>query len=140
MGTSRYEPLVKLKKKSLDSTERSLIAANNALSHASDKLVQAYNELSQMKLPEHGTVGELIQSSSMIHAQQMTIEKWKQTMYVAQQKQNQMRERFKSAMIEYEKFKYLDVQEMDARLKKLKHDEAKMLDEIGTMIYKKGQL
>jgi flagellar export protein FliJ len=140
MGTSRYEPLVKLKKKSLDSTESSLIAANNALSHASNKVAQAYDELSQMKLPEYGTVGELIQFSSMIHAQQMTIEKWKQTMHAAQQKQNQMRERFKAAMIEYEKFKYLDVQEMNARLKKLKRDEAKMLDEIGTMIYKKGQL
>ena len=34
MSKSRYEPLVKLKKKALDTAERALIAANNALSAA----------------------------------------------------------------------------------------------------------
>jgi flagellar export protein FliJ len=137
MSKSRYEPLVKLKKKALDTAERALVAANNALSSATDKLSQAYEELSKMTLPTHGNIGKFTQAAAMIHAQHQTIEQCQQTLQSAKHKQHQMRERFKVAMIDYEKFKYLEVQEMNARLKHLKTQEAKMLDEIGTMSYKK---
>jgi predicted mannosyl-3-phosphoglycerate phosphatase (HAD superfamily) len=51
-----------------------------------------------------------------------------------------MRERFKEAMIDFEKFKYLEVQEMNMKLKHLKRQEDKMIDEIGIMAYKKEEL
>lgn len=137
MGKSRYEPLVKLKKKSLDSAERALIAANNSLSSASDKLNRAYEELSKMALPTQGSVGEFTQATAMIHAQHQSIEECQNALQAAQQRQEQMRERFKEAMIDYEKFKYLEVQEMNLHLKQLKDQEAKMLDDIGTMTYKR---
>ncbi|MBV5320130.1 MAG: flagellar FliJ family protein [Sulfuricurvum sp.] len=140
MSKSRYEPLVKLKKKALDTAERALIGANNALSSASDKLNRAYEELSHMSLPTHGSVGEFTQATSMIHTQHQTIEQAQQTLRLAEERQRQVRERFKAAMIDYEKFKYLEVQEMNARLKHLKTQEAKMLDEIGTMTYRKEAL
>ncbi len=140
MGKSRYAPLVKLKKKSLDTAERALIGANNALSSASDKLNRAYEELSRMSLPTKGSVGEFTQATAMIHTQHQSIELCQQTLQSAQQHQNQMRERFKAAMMDYEKFKYLEVQEMNAQLKELKEQEAKMLDEIGTMTYKREVL
>lgn len=137
MGKSRYAPLVKLKKKALDSAERALIAANNALSAASDKLNRAYEELSHMRLPVKGSVGEFTQATAMIHAQHQSIEEYQTALQAAQQRQEQMRERFKEAMIDYEKFKYLEVQEMNLHLKEIKDQEAKMLDEIGTMTYKR---
>lgn len=140
MSKSRYEPLVKLKKKSLDRAERALISANNELTIASDTLKRSYEELSQMTLPSQGSIGEFTQATSMIHAQHMTIESWRNKVKIAQQTQYQMRERFKAAMMDFEKFKYLEVQEMNARLKHLKAQEAKMLDEIGTMTYKRGEL
>lgn len=137
MSKSRYEPLVKLKKKSLDSAERALIGANNALSSASDKLNQAYEALSRMTLPVKGSVGEFTQAAAMIHAQHQSIETAQQELTKAQQQQSLMRERFKAAMIDYEKFKYLEVQEMNEKLKHLKVQEAKFLDEIGTMTFKR---
>lgn len=140
MGKSRYAPLVKLKKKSLDTAERALIGANNTLSSASDKLNRAYEELSRMTLPTKGSVGEFTQATAMIHAQHQSIEECQQALQAAQQRQAQMRERFKEAMIDFEKFKYLEVQEMNQHLKQLKEQEAKMLDEIGTMTYKREVL
>jgi len=140
MSKSRYEPLVKLKKKSLDTAERALIVANNELSFASEKLSRSYEELSHMTLPTQGSVGEFTQATAMIHAQHLTIEEYKNQVHMAQQKQYQMRERFKAAMMDFEKFKYLEVQEMNAHLKHLKVQEAKMLDEIGTMTYKRETL
>lgn len=140
MGKSRYAPLVKLKKKSLDTAERALIGANNTLSSASDKLNRAYEELSRMTLPTKGSVGEFTQATAMIHAQHQSIEECQQALQAAQQRQIQMRERFQAARIDFEKFKYLEVQEMNQHLKQLKEQEAKMLDEIGTMTYKKEVL
>ncbi|MDD5717195.1 MAG: flagellar export protein FliJ [Sulfuricurvum sp.] len=137
MGISRYTPLVKLKKKSLDNAERALIAANNELSSASDKLNHAYNELSRMSLPTQGTLGEFTQVASIIHAQHRSIEEFKFHLENARQKQNLMRERFKTAMIDFEKFKYLEVQELETQLKRAKLDEAKTLDEIATLSYKR---
>ena len=137
MGKSRYEPLVKLKKKSLDTAERALIGANNALSSASDKLNRAYEELSLMTLPTQGSVGEFTQATAMIYAQHQSIEEAQKSLQEAQERQLQMRERFQAARIDFEKFKYLEVQEMNAHLKQLKDQEAKMLDEIGTMTYKR---
>jgi flagellar export protein FliJ len=140
MSKSRYAPLVKLKKKSLDTAERALIGANNELSSASDKLNHAYQELSLMTVPLRGTVGEFTQATAMIHAQHLSIEQCQTRLQTAQEKQVQMRERFKAARIDFEKFKYLEVQEMNANLKLLKDEEAKMLDEIGTMTYKRERL
>jgi len=139
MSQSRYEPLVKLKKKSLDSAERALIGANNELASATDKLKFSYEELSRMTLPTQGSVGEFTQATAMIHAQHQTIEHYQNKVETAKYNQHQMRERYKAAMIDFEKFKYLEIQEMNARLKHLKAQEAKMLDEIGTMIYKKEE-
>ena len=133
---SKYEPLVKLKKKALDNAERALIGANNALSSASDKLNRAYEELSKMTLPERGTIGTFTQAAAIIHAQHLSIEHCKAALHLAEQKQMLMRERFKAARVDFEKFKYLEVQEMKSHLKKIKVEESKMLDEIGTMIYK----
>ncbi len=139
MSKSRYEPLVKLKKKSLDSAERALISANNELTFASEKLQLSYEELSHMTLPTQGSVGEFTQATAMIHAQHQTIEMCRNRVQIAKFNQHQMRERFKIAMMDFEKFKYLEIQEMKARLKHLKAQEAKMLDEIGTMTYKKEE-
>jgi flagellar export protein FliJ len=137
---SKYAPLVKLKKKSLDSAERDLIGANNALSSASDKLSHAYTALSHMALPTKGTVGEFSQATAMIHAQHLSIEEYQKNLQEAQQKQTLTLERYKAARIDFEKFKYLDVQEMNAYAKSLKDKEVKMLDEIGTMTYKREAL
>lgn len=139
MGKSRYDSLVKLKKKSLDEAERTLIAANNEVAGATDSLSLAYELLSSLSLPTEGSIRELTQAAAMIHTQQMTIEESKERLRTAELKQKQAIDSFNLARIDYEKFNYLAVQEVQAHMKKLKEQEAKMLDEIGTMTYKKGR-
>jgi hypothetical protein len=134
---SKYAPLVKLKKKGLDQAERNLIGANNALSAASVALNDAYTLLSTFDLPISGTVGELIQSKSIIQAQHYEIQRCADLLANAQQYQLQMQQYFKDARVEYEKFNYLAVQEAHAYTAKMKKEEAKMLDEIGVMTYKR---
>jgi Flagellar FliJ protein len=137
---SRYVPLVKLKKKDLDRAERDLIAANNALANASGALDHAYKILSELSLPTHGSVTKLVQSQMMIQAQHTSIEQCREWLLFAEKQQLQMQYLFKTAMIDFEKFKYLELQETQAHVVKIKKEEAKMLDEIGIMTYKRESL
>ena len=73
----------------------------------------------------------------MIQMQHDVIEQCKMRLENAFAKQRQCREAFNEAMGEFEKFKYLEVQEQNLRIKKLKDQEAKILDEIGTMLHKR---
>jgi len=137
---SKYTPLVKLKKKGLDRCESDLILANNAFLYASTALDSAYALLSTLSLPTNGSVNELIQAQAMIQAQHDEIQRCADALVYAQQQQLQMQHQFKSAMIEYEKFNYLEVQEAHEHLARMKKEEAKMLDEIGIMTYKREPL
>ena len=137
MGKSRYAPLVKLKKKSLDRAEHSLISANNEVSGAAERLDRAYETLSALTLPQHGSVAELFQANHLIQTQHTIIEDSKEALDNARERQEKARNAFNQARIDYEKFKYLEVQEMNLKIKKIKEGDAKQLDEIGTMMFKR---
>ncbi|MDO9305971.1 MAG: flagellar export protein FliJ [Sulfuricurvum sp.] len=137
---SKYTPLVKLKKRDLDHAERDLVSANSTLALASMALDNAYILLQSLGLPTSGTVSEFTQSQILIQAQHYEIEQCAHNLVKAQQNLSQMQQRFKNAMIEYEKFKYLELQETQAYSVKIKKEEAKMLDEIGVMTYKRELL
>ncbi len=133
---SKYAPLVKLKKKELDKCEQDVIRANLGFQNASITLDESYSLLSTLSLPLSGSIGELLQVQSMIQVQHETIGQCTQALELARAHQLQTQRQFKKAMIEYEKFNYLQVQELEIHKTKIKKEEAKMLDEIGVMTYK----
>lgn len=137
---SKYTPLVKLKKKELDRVEHDLIRANNAFSTASIALDDAYTLLSTLSLPANGSIIELLQAQALIQAQHTEIQQCVDGLALAKAQQLQIQRQFKASMVEYEKFNYLEVQEADEHLARMKKEEAKMLDEIGIMTYKREPL
>lgn len=137
MGKSRYASLVKLKKRDLDTAERDLIAANNRVAAASAQLDAAYETLRLLNLPQEGSVRELFQSNALIQMQHETIENAKAVLNNALSAQQHQRELYNRARADHEKFKYLEVEEQNAQIRKLKDQEAKILDEIGTMMHKR---
>ncbi|MDP3265918.1 MAG: flagellar export protein FliJ [Sulfuricurvum sp.] len=137
---SRYEPLVKLKKKALDKAEQQLMNANTEVTLSDAVLLNAYAELSSLESPLNGPIGELLQAQMMLQAQHREIEACRLRVERARINQNTAREAFRFSRIEFEKFNYLELQELEAMMATVKYQEAKMLDEIGTMTYKKGWL
>ncbi|MFA6189435.1 MAG: flagellar FliJ family protein [Sulfuricurvum sp.] len=137
---SRYEPLVKLKKKALDKAEQQLMNANTEVTVSDAVLLNAYAELSSLESPLNGAIGEFFQAQMILQAQHREIEACRMRVERAHINQRAMRDAFKFARIEFEKFNYLELQEVEAMIKKVKYEEAKMLDEIGTMTYKKALL
>lgn len=134
---SRYEPLVKLKKQALDKAEQALMNANNELTLSNAALDNAYSQLSFLISPQHGSIGELFQAQMIAQAQHREIESCRLRVNQAHMNQDKAREAFRFSRIEFEKFNYLEVQEIEMMVAKVKYEEAKMLDEIGTMTYKK---
>ena len=137
---SKYATLTKLKKKELDKCEQDVVRANLGFQNATMVLEDAYTLLSTLSLPSSGSMGELLQVQSMIHAQHEMIAQCTQALALAKAHQLQMQRQFKKAMIEYEKFNYLQTQELEAHKAKIKKEEAKMLDEIGVITYKSEPL
>lgn len=137
---SKYSPLTKLKKKELDKCEQDVIRANLGFQNATMALDDAYVLLSTLSLPTMGSMGELLQTQSIIAAQHETIVQCTQGLALAKAHQLQTQRQFKKAMIEYEKFNYLQTQELEAYKARIKKEEAKMLDEIGVMTYKSEPL
>lgn len=134
---SRYEPLVKLKKQTLDKAEQALMSANNEVSLSVAALNNSYEQLSFLTSPQNGSIGELFQAQMIAQAQHREIESCRLRVDAARINQDRAREAFRFSRIEFEKFNYLELQEIEAMVAKVKHEEAKMLDEIGTMTYKK---
>lgn len=134
---SRYEPLVKLKKQALDKAEQQLMTANTEVTLSDAVLLNAYAELSSLKSPLNGPIGELFQAQMILQAQHREIQACRLRVERARANQHSAREAFRLSRIEFEKFNYLELQEVEAMIAKVKYEEAKILDEIGTMIYKK---
>ncbi|MDP1785440.1 MAG: flagellar FliJ family protein [Sulfuricurvum sp.] len=137
---SRYESLVKLKKKALEKAEQMLMNANSDVTANDAALISAYNELSSLVSPKNGPISEFFQAQLMVQAQYREIEECRAQVERARVSQQAAREAFSLSRIEFEKFNYLEVQEIESMIAKVKYEEAKMLDEIGTMMYKKSSV
>jgi len=136
---TRYTPLVKLKKNKMEKSETQVQKASADLNSASTALSISYNSLEEIQTPSSGSISELLASRSLFHSQRELIEKNKQWVYFAQDQVNMAKQQLKVDMIEYEKFKYLDYEEMKKVLKEKKIKEAKDLDEIALMTYEKKE-
>ena len=113
------------------------MSANAEVTLSDTALFNAYTELSTLESPLNGPIGELIQAQMIFQAQHRDIQLCRLRVERARANQQSAREAFRLSRIEFEKFNYLELQEVEAKIAKAKYEEAKMLDEIGTMTYKK---
>jgi flagellar export protein FliJ len=134
---TRYSPLVKLKKSTMDNSERLLQQKNAELTNALRALEGSYESLEDISQPNSGSINDLLASRKLLSSQRELIEHNKQWVSFAQTQVQEAKNQFKKDMIEFEKFKYLEVQEIKKYQKELKIKEAKDLDEIATMTYGK---
>jgi len=132
---SRFTPLVKIKKNSMQSSEQLLQKANVNLNSASSALELSYDSLKNVDSPQKGTMREMLANRALLDSQREIINHNKEWIAFAKNQVTQAKTQLKIDMIEYEKFKYLELQEIKAELKKMNAKEAKDLDEIALMTY-----
>ena len=132
---TRYSSLVTLKKSTMQKSERVLQGANADLNSATMALELAYNSLGTIQSPQSGTMSDMLASRALIDSQRGLIQHNKDWKNFAKDQVSQAKDKLKSDMIEYEKFNYLEVEEVKKMIQEIKVKEAKDLDEVALMTH-----
>jgi len=132
---TRFSPLVKIKKNSMQKSEQVLQKANSNLNSATMALELSYKSLKDVEPPSSGTMSEMLASRTLLSSQRELINHNKKWVTFAASQVNEAKKQLKLDMIEHEKFQYLELQEIKQEIQKRKLKEAKELDEIALMTY-----
>jgi flagellar export protein FliJ len=132
---TRFSSLVKIKKNKMQESETSLSKANSLLSQAQKALEDSYHFLGDIEAPHSGKMSQFLASRSLVASQRDLIQKNKEWVSYAQNQVQATKEQLKKDMIDYEKFNYLEVEEVKKIIKKQKEKESKDLDEIALITF-----
>ncbi|NCO02440.1 MAG: FliJ family protein [Epsilonproteobacteria bacterium] len=132
---TRFSSLVTLKKSTMDKSERVVQKANADLNSATQALELSYDSLQDIDSPQSGTMSDMLVSRTLLSYQRGTIEHNKAWVEFSKNQLLQAKKQLKADMIEHEKFKYLEFEEIKKALKIKAIQEAKDLDEIALMTH-----
>jgi len=132
---TRYTSLVSVKKNIMQKSERLLQSANANLNSAQIALQLSFKSLDDIDSPQMGRVSDFLSSRMLLDAQRSVIRHNEEWVTFAKQEILKAQEQLKIEMIEYEKFNYLELEEIKKVLKQRKIAEAKELDEVALITY-----
>ncbi len=134
---TRFTSLVKLKKSTVQKSERVVQKANADLNSAAIALKISYDSLKDVEAPASGTMLDFLASRTLLDSQRGIIKHNSEWVNFAKNQVKVAREQLKLDTIEHEKFKYLELEDIKKEIKKIKIQEAKDLDEVALMTYSK---
>ena len=134
---TRFSSLVTIKKNTMEKSERLMQTANKNLQNAKAALEESLALLNDIHTPQTGNMSEFLANRSLLDSQRSLIEHNEGWVAYADKEVLAAKEQLKLAMIEYEKFKYLELQEIEKILKAQKIQEAKDIDEVALMTHTK---
>jgi len=132
---TKFTSLVKLKKSTMQKSERLVQKANADLNSAAMALKISYDSLKDVQAPSSGNMGDFLASRTLLDSQRGLIKHNNEWVTYAKDQVESAKQRFKFDMMEHEKFKYLELEEIKKEIKRLKDKEAKDLDEVALMTY-----
>jgi flagellar biosynthesis chaperone FliJ len=133
----RFDTLVKIQKEQTQKFERQLKSSFTNVQNASNALVKAQNDLNSITIPQSGSILNMLQAKELQNAQKRVLDDKKEWLKFAQEQLSKAKESLKTSQLELEKYKYLQNQEIQKELKRIKLVESKQLDEIALMTYMK---
>ncbi|MCD6172847.1 MAG: flagellar FliJ family protein [Sulfurimonas sp.] len=119
----------------MDKSERAVQSANADLNAATMALETSYSSLNGLEVPRSGVMSKMLATRTLLDSQRGLIQHNKEWMSFAKNQVLQAKEQLKLDMIEHEKFKYLELEEIKKVLKEQKIKEAKDLDEVALMTH-----
>ena len=132
---TRFSSLVTLKKNTMKKSERAVQSANADLNSAVMALEISKNSLNSIDTPQSGIMNDFLASRRLLDSGRDLIKHNQEWTEYAKNQVTLVKEQLKIDMVEYEKFKYLDLQEIKKIIKKQKMLEAKELDEVALMTH-----
>jgi len=132
---TRYSVLVDIKQDIVKKSETEVARSSANLSSAMLSLESSQKALEDIVLPKSGTISDLLVSRTLLSSQREVIQNNQKQVESAKKQVELSKEKLKSDMIEHEKFKYLELEEIKRILKEQKILEAKELDEIAIITH-----
>lgn len=133
---THFTSLLSIKKNQMKKSELALIQANINLNSAKERVEESYKELSQLEQPQRGSASQIISSKMVLQAQRSIIQNNKEWLEFAMKQVDLATQQLKKDTLEFEKFTYLENEEIKKILLQQKKAESKNLDEIAIMRYK----
>ncbi len=132
---SQFSKIAKIRKQKRDSIERDLMKSQNKEKMLRHKITALYEEIGGLLTPREGTVSIL----SLIAEQKRILNRDKkrveEELTLVQKNTMMLQSAYQKAHVEYEKIHYLEEQELQAIIAKLKKEEQLALDEISTQLF-----
>ena len=134
---TKYSSLVGVKKNIMQKSERALLSANSNLNNALLALESSIKSLDEINIPSNGEISKFLSYRALLDTQRAIIKHNEEWCQFAKNEVENMKQTLKMDMIEYEKFNYLELEDIkkttEIRMKK----ESKELDEIALITYGK---
>lgn len=133
---NRFTPLVEIKKNQLKKSEEVVTRANIMLQDALYTLDESYVKIDSIATPTSGYVQDFLSKRALLDIQRDVINYNKERVEFCKNQLQDAKLQLKKDNMEFEKFKYLELQEIKKEQQKLKLQESKRLDEVAIMRYK----
>ncbi len=135
MPNSKFTPIAKVRKQQRDMVETRLAKARFEKHDIEQELISTCKEIDDTKIPTSGDISLM----NMVRERLAIIRRAKETLneklLIKEEEIKQLREKYKRAHIEYEKIKYLEEQDFEEWMAKIKKDESLDMDEISNMLF-----
>jgi flagellar export protein FliJ len=136
---TRFSSLVAIKKDAVQKRERELQQAFANKEKASQALQDSLKELQTIQNPTKGSMQQLLANRTLLSRQRNIIKHNEEWLAFMENELQKAQNSLKEAMIEHEKFKYLELQEIESILKAQKSAEVKRLDEVALMTFNRQE-
>ena len=137
---SKFSKIAKIRKQKREAIEKELLKSQNKQKMLTHKIASLYEEIVSIKMPQNGTVSLLALVGEQKKILNRDKKEYEHELHLAAVATQKLQGEYQKAHIEYEKIKYLEEQELQALINKIKQQEQLDLDEISTMLFanKKG--
>ena len=138
---TKFTPILKVKNLDVEKLENQIAKLNNQKKALNLEIDSLNEELKSATIPQNGSIQELKQNFFQNDIIKQNIELKLQNIEFLEEQIKSTKLLLKKAMLEYEKIKHLHELEEKKMIDKIKKEEAKNLDEIGTLLFSlnKGQ-
>ena len=132
---SKFTPIVKVRKQQRDKVETLLAKARFQKSVIEEKILLTNNEITNSEVPSFGDISIMIlfrEKLDILRKEKLSLHK---NLDAKTNEVKHLQDTYKKAHIEYEKIKYLENQDFEEWMKKIKKQEQLDLDEISNMLF-----
>jgi len=138
---SKFTPIVKVRKQQMDKIETLLAKARFQKSELEKKLALTSNEIENTEVPLSGSISVMVGFRERLDILRKEKARFDEMLSIKINEVNQLQDKYKRAHMEYEKIKYLENQDFEEWIEKIKRQEQLDMDEISNMLFvNKGEM